>query len=132
MANYMAKNSFDLFEKADFVAPVPLHWRRLVSRKFNQSALILNHIPIHSQKKIYDLLLRHKNTPIQGTLGEEDRIKNVKAAFKLNPKYQIKGKKILLIDDMFTTGATINACAKLLKRKGAKEVYCLSFARGAP
>jgi ComF family protein len=130
MAQYMDQNSYGLFD-VDIIAPVPLHWRRLLKRKFNQSELILKHLRISPDQKIYDLLKRHKNTPIQGTLGENDRIANVKSAFKINPKYlkTIKGKKILLIDDMFTTGATINECAKVLKKKGALEVLCLSFAR---
>ena len=125
----MTIHSYGLLEKADIIAPIPLHWRRLLKRKFNQSGLIINHLKSFKDKKIYDLMLRHKNTPIQGTLGEADRIKNVRSAFKLNPKYQIKGKAILLIDDVFTTGATVDACAKVLKRKGAREIYCLSFAR---
>ncbi len=129
MGRYMSSNFHELLEKADIIAPIPLHWRRLLKRKFNQSALMIQHLEGFREKKIYDLMQRHKNTPIQGTLDEASRIKNVKSAFKLSPQYNVKGKIVLLIDDVFTTGATVGACAKVLKRKGAKEVWCLSFAR---
>lgn len=131
MAKYMEKNVHDLFLNADIIAPVPLHWRRLLKRKFNQSSLILQHLDIPSGKKCHDLLYRKKNTPIQGNMNEKNRIENVKSAFRVDDKYSktIKGKIVLLIDDVFTTGATINECAKTLKKKGAGEVWCVSFAK---
>ncbi len=131
MAKYIKKAPDDLLSNADIIAPVPLHWKRLLKRKFNQSSLILQHLDIDADKKYYDLLYRKKNTPIQGNMNEEKRIENTKSAFRVTEAYlsAIKGKNILLIDDVFTTGATINECAKTLKKQGAKEVWCLSFAR---
>jgi ComF family protein len=131
MSHYMTTHHFGLLDKCDIIAPIPLHQMRLFTRKFNQSALILNHFPQAKAAHIYDLLIRKRNTPIQANLDARRRIKNVKSAFSINKKYidNLKDKTVLLIDDVFTTGATVNECAKLLKRKGAKEVCVLSFAR---
>lgn len=117
----------------DFIVAVPLHPKRLRRRKFNQS-LILSRALLtkNSQKKLKsDFLLRIKNTAAQVSLKKKQREKNLKNAFALNPKYReiVKDKKILLIDDVMTTGATLENCAKILKKSGAKKVTILTIAR---
>lgn len=112
--------------------PVPLHWTRLFKRTYNQAALLAQKIA--SLKKwtyVPTLLLRSKRTPSQGHLSREERVKNVKNAFKVNAFYEplLPGKTIILIDDMFTTGATLHACARTLKGAGVKEVHALTLAR---
>lgn len=121
----------ELFKDVDVLIPVPLHWRRLYKRGFNQSALLAQHLG-HALKKEVDIssLKKTKNTPSQGDLSLEDRRKNVAACFQISSPAKIKNKSILLIDDVMTTGATLNACAKiLLKEGGAKDVKALCLAR---
>jgi ComF family protein len=108
---------------SDFhVSYVPLHWRRYLERGFNQSALIANAL-----QKPYSLLRRVKNIPQQAKLSRFDRLKNVKNAFSYSAT--IYPEKVLLIDDVASTGATLNACAKELKRFGVKEVWGCVIAR---
>lgn len=119
------------FKECDIIAPVPLHKKRLLKRRYNQSALIsrilarelsLEHGP--------DLLIRTKNTPPQqGNIKK--RSKNVRGAFKVGPKQRqaVKGKNILLIDDVYTTGSTAENCAKALKKAGAEKVNVLTIFR---
>lgn len=119
-----------------WIAPVPLHWTRLWKRTYNQSALIADAmIKIYSDSggseptsHIVDLLKRVKRTPpLRGNSGK-DRKKLLKDAFSLNPKYrqQITGRTIILVDDVYTSGATTDACVKTLKAAGAEKViiYC--------
>lgn len=115
--------------------PVPLHASRLWQRGFNQSLLIAKHLagPIAAEVRS-DLLLRRKRTrPLRGMSGKQ-RAAEVKSVFALNPAHKghIKGKKIILVDDVFTTGATVRACAKILKRGGADSVLVFCWARVVP
>jgi ComF family protein len=116
----------------DYVLPVPLHYRRLLYRRYNQSALLAKDL---SQRLDIpyrgDILKRVRATASQGHKSPKERIKNVKGAFAVNDTYlaAIKGKNLLLIDDVYTTGATLNACALALKKSGAAQVHCLSIAR---
>ena len=118
--------------KINFVIPVPLHWTRLASRRFNQSALLAKGVAKALQKPyISNGLKRIKKTPSQGRFNRIERIENVKDAFDVShrKKLRLEGKTVLLIDDVYTTGATLNACACALKRKGVKCVYALTFAK---
>lgn len=122
----------ELFHQAEYLVPIPLHWSRLVYRGFNQAAVLSYKL----SKKVKiphlaDLLERTRRTPPQGDLTAKEREKNVAHAFKLNKKYEqlIRGKHILLIDDVFTSGATVQACTKILKKSGAKQVDILTLAR---
>lgn len=116
----------------NYILPVPLHYRRLLYRRYNQSALLAKDL---SQRLAIpyrgDILKRVRATASQGHKSPKERIKNVKGAFAVNDKYlnAIKGKSLLLIDDVYTTGATLNACALTLKKNGAAQVHCLSIAR---
>ncbi len=119
-------------DEIDIIMPVPLHWRRLFKRRFNQAAEMA-----HAVGKVTGLevdatsLKRHKPTRSQFGLGARQRQKNVKSAFSINEKGKVgvKGKTILLVDDVMTTGATLNACAKALKKAGVVKVYAVSLAR---
>jgi ComF family protein len=114
------------------LVPVPLHWTRLWSRGFNQSALIAKSLAKTSNAVFCpDILVRQKRTPfLRGMTGKE-RGKMVSAAFAINPKWQgrIDGAKIILIDDVMTSGATSNACVKALKKGGAEWVQIFCWAR---
>lgn len=134
-ANYFTKllkqAGTKLFEDTDIIIPVPLHQKRLFTRRYNQSALITNLLARELSIDHYpDLLVRTKNTPPQqGNLNK--RFKNVAGAFKVAPNFKnnIKCKNILLVDDVYTTGSTAENCAKVLKRAGAEKVYVLTVFR---
>ena len=110
--------------------PVPLHPKRLRERGFNQSLLLARHLADGLCTELDFLSLRRvKSTLPQTGLDREERRKNVRSAFRLvNPK-AVKGKLILLVDDVATTGNTLNECARVLKRSGARKVLCLVLAR---
>ena len=113
---------------SDVVIPVPLHLKRLRQRGFNQATLIakkiFKDIPIS-----FDSLLRIKDTPHQMGLKKQERLKNISGAFKVVRKKDIESKRVLLVDDVVTTGATINECSKELLNSGAKEVKIFSLAQ---
>lgn len=112
--------------------PVPLHWTRLFMRTYNQAALLAQQIAKLKQLTYAPtLLVRKRRTPSQGTLSKNERFKNVKRAFVISKGQEalVKKRNILLIDDVFTTGATLNACAKVLLKAGAREVHALTLAR---
>lgn len=118
--------------KADILIPVPLHPLRLLARRYNQAALLAHKFSKETGIPVFlDGLKRVRHTPSQGHLNAGERAKNVKKAFAVTPRYieQIKGKNILLIDDVYTTGSTVNECARALKKAGAFEVNVLCIAR---
>ena len=114
----------------DFVVPVPLHTKRLRHRGFNQALLLaytmseVHHIPLS-----YDNLFRTRPTRPQVELSGVERVKNVAGAFCLKRPQEVTGKRVLLVDDVFTTGATMNECASVLKASGAASVIALTLAR---
>ena len=110
--------------------PVPLHPKRLRERGFNQSLLLARHVALQLGTTLDFLSLRRiRYTSPQTGLGKEERRKNVRNAFKLVHEDVVKGKTILLVDDVATTGNTLNECARTLKRSGSRDVFCLVFAR---
>ena len=121
-----------LLDGADMLVPVPLHWRRLLRRKFNQSALLA-----YGLSRVTDIpcapemLQRTIYTKPQMRMTREQRLTNVKRAFAVPElAYEmLRNKVVVLVDDVVTTGATVNACAKALKRSGAKEVRVIALAR---
>ncbi len=121
-----------MLERANYLIPVPLHPKRFVSRRYNQAALIAEALSKSSGIEHLPLAMKRvRSTPSQGHLNSEERAKNVQKAFDVNEKHHnlLVGKSIVLIDDVYTTGATVNECAKVLFKYGAKEVNVLSVAR---
>jgi ComF family protein len=115
---------------ADLIVPVPLHPRRLRWRGFNQSVLLARQVSCARATPMDPfVLVRQRETPPQTQLTEEERRKNMRGAFALNPDRPIEGKSILLIDDVYTSGATVNECSRTLRRAGAADVYVLTLAR---
>jgi ComF family protein len=118
------------FSHVDLVLPVPLHFERLQWRGYNQ-ALLLAELFFHDRKEIINpfLLQRVTNTPPQTGLKGRERRKNVLGAFAVKHPRQIAAKNILLVDDVFTTGSTLNECAKTLMDMGAEDVQAVTLAR---
>jgi ComF family protein len=114
------------------IAPVPLHRWRLWARGYNQSLHIARHLKLRNDNLLVsDLLTRTRNTPFLRGLSRTERAKAIKGAFRLNPLYDsiVKGRTICLVDDVYTTGATINGCATALKNAGCAKVIALCWAR---
>lgn len=129
---WMARAGADLAQHADLVAPVPLHWRRLAARRYNQSAELARGVAAAAGIGLcVDLLRRTRATPSQGGLTRRARRLNVRGAFDVAPRRQpaIRDARILLVDDVMTTGATVEAAARTLKRAGASRVDVLVLAR---
>ena len=118
-------------DRSDFVLiPVPLHKKRLKWRGFNQAEEISHQLSLFFKMSlISDVLLKTKQTLPQVELSGKERTDNVKSAFVCQNKNLIKEKKILLVDDVFTTGSTMEECARVLKDSGAKEVWGIAAAR---
>ncbi len=121
---------FQPFDHIDYVVPVPLHKVKKRYRGFNQSEYITRQIARNMNwKHLPNLIKRKRFTETQTKLNKEQRRENVSFAFKINSKYNIKGKNILLVDDVFTTGATVNSIAAALKEKQVNKVYIFTIAR---
>jgi ComF family protein len=132
MAGWMAAAGAGLIAEADLLVPVPLHYRRHVQRGFNQSVWLCAALRRRTGVRVgVDVLKRVKPTPSQGGLTAEGRRRNVQGAFRVRRKGQVKGLRLVLVDDVFTTGATAEACARELKRAGAGCVDVLTLARVA-
>lgn len=132
MAAWMARSGADLLEDTDIVAPVPLHWRRFVRRRQNQSAMLARPLADEPGRRfVPDLLVRRRPTPPQTGLSASARARNVAGAFAVRARHRARldGTSVLLVDDVFTTGSTVAACARVLRRAGAKRVDVLTFAR---
>jgi ComF family protein len=131
IASHLARH---LPEQRDglMVVPVPLHWTRLWSRSFNQSALIAQSLAQRNGLTyVPDMLIRQKRTPLLRGMAAKERRKILGKAFTLNPRWSddIRGARILLIDDVYTSGATSDACIKVLKKAGADWVQLFCWAR---
>ena len=117
----------DFSDSVDYVVPVPLHWRKRFQRGFNQSALIAKDLNFGDARFNTDLVcIRH--TEEQTSLTATARRKNVKGAFAVRKNHNFRGKNICLVDDVKTTGATLNECAKTLKEAGANKVFAFVLA----
>ena len=117
-------------EGVDILVPIPLHYTRLVKRKYNQSALLakelskLCHVPVD-----YTSVIKHKATKPQVAFSGKERIQNVKGVFSVKHQDKIKGKRVVLIDDVMTTGSTLTECALAINAAGVKSVDTLTVAR---
>ncbi len=131
-ARWMARAGAALLADADLIAPVPLHRRRLWMRRYNQAALLALALGRLAGKPcVPDLLLRIRPTPPQGRLGRRARARNVRRAFAPEPRRAalIAGRRVLLVDDVLTTGATVEEAARALTAAGARAVDVLTLAR---
>lgn len=131
-ARWMALAGRQLLTESDLIIPVPLHWQRLLSRRYNQAALLAAVLGRLSGKPVVpDLLHRRRATAKQGHLSRLGRQRNVKGAFALRQpgKVDLAGKRILLVDDVITTGATVDGCCRILLAAGAASVDVLALAQ---
>jgi ComF family protein len=129
---WLARAGGELAGEADLVTPVPLHWLRLALRRYNQAALLAQALAATAGRTcLPDLLKRTRRTPSQGHLSRSERQKNVAGAFCVHPRYRdnVAGARILVVDDVLTTGATARACAKALLAAGAAAVDVVTLAR---
>lgn len=134
MAGWMATTGAELLGEADVLVPVPLHYIRLVRRGFNQSVWLAAALSrLSGTPMCVDALRRARATPVQGRLSASARRRNVEGAFRARKSRlgQIRGRRVVLVDDVLTTGATAEACAKTLKRAGAACVDVLTLTRVA-
>lgn len=112
------------------VAPIPLHVRRMKEREFDQAYLIARQVAeITGLPLAVDMLTREKETEVQASKSKRERLKNVRGAFRVNRPEEWKGKDILLVDDVFTTGATVNEAARVLKKAKVGRVCVFTLAR---
>jgi ComF family protein len=128
----MARAGHELLKDADALVPVPLHWRRLWARRFNQSALLAKTVSEIAGVPIAgNALKRVKATAQQVGLSQKERASNVQGAFRVpaESKAEVGGRRLVLIDDVLTSGATADACARTLLRAGARNVDVIVFAR---
>jgi ComF family protein len=129
---WLAKAGSELLTGTDIITPVPLHYWRFVHRRFNQSALLAHSLAKNTGiRNLPDTLKRTRRTLPQAGLTRKQRVANVRGAFTVNPRHAstIKGKNILLVDDVLTTGSTLEQCAKTLLKAGATQVNVLTLAR---
>ena len=116
--------------KADIVVPVPLHPSRLRAREFNQSLLLADYIGRHMGLPVSaTALIRVVSTDPQTTLTRHERLRNLRRAFAVRTPLAVTGRRILLVDDVFTTGTTLNECAKTLLKAGAESITAITLAR---
>lgn len=132
LGSFMAGFSFPDFDFSEYslLIPVPLHIKRLRERGFNQSLLLAKEMGKKYKLPVnFSLLKRCNFTLTQTGLNRAEREKNIKGAFAVTDKNRLAGENIILIDDVYTTGATINECAKVLMKAGAQKVAALTLSR---
>lgn len=132
MGRWMTRAGREMLAEGDALVPVPLHWRRLWARRFNQSAALAGVISKSSGLPVlHETLRRVRATPQQVGLDKSQRALNVQSAFKvaLERRADVAGRRLILVDDVLTSGATVDTCARALLRAGAAHVDVLVFAR---
>lgn len=131
----MATHAYPAFEINDYdvIMPVPLHLERLRERGFNQSLVLARAVARAVSRELdFRILRRSLRTAPQTGLKKEDRVANVRGAFELVDRDRVKGKKVLIIDDVYTTGSTVRECSRILMKGGAGGVGVLTLARALP
>ena len=134
MGRLMAAAGREILAEADLLVPVPLHWTRLFWRRFNQAQALAEEVARHAAVPVEtQMLKRRKRTPPQVGLSRARRQANLQGAFVVPEAagLRIAGARLVLIDDVHTTGATLNACARVLRRAGAANVDVLTFTKVA-
>ena len=130
LCKFLSLSDPAIFENVDMIIPVPLHWSRRFKRMYNQSGIL--GVKLGKVKKIpccLNVLKRVRPTESQGHKHRKERERNVRKAFVVASPKSVRDKTILLIDDVMTTGATLNECAKVLKQAGAKEIKVITLYR---
>lgn len=129
-ATWMADAAGAAIAASDVIVPTPLHWTRLVSRRFNQSAWLAQALGRQTGLPVrVDALMRVRRRRSQGGLTAGQRQRNVQGVFRAAPGANLAGKTVLLVDDVLTTGATVAACTRALKRAGVAGVHVATLAR---
>lgn len=132
LGGWMARAGRELLADADELVPVPLHWSRLWQRRFNRSAMLARAISARANVPVADdVLLRTRATPPQVGLARKERARNVQGAFAVekSARIRVKGRNLIVVDEVLTSGATADACARVLRRAGAARVDVLVLAR---
>lgn len=130
LAQWMRRAGAELLGDADWLVPVPLHWTRLFARRYNQAAVLAQALARAGAPPVAaECLIRRRRTPSQARKNAAARRRNVAGAFRVRKPGEVRGKRIVLIDDVLTTGATVEECARALKRAGAARVDVLALAR---
>ncbi|MBO9448060.1 ComF family protein [Ruegeria sp. R14_0] len=133
-ARWMAQAGRELFRPDMLIAPVPLHWTRLLKRRYNQSALLAQHLGKEAGLEVCpDLLLRRVRTPALDGKTAAQRAETLENAISTHPKRvnRMQGRDVLLVDDVMTSGATLAACARVCLASGANHIFVLTLARVA-
>ena len=124
------KKAFDFIKSYDIIIPVPIHKKRMKERGYNQSELISRELSKKLELRIYtDVLIKIKNNKMQSTLDKKARKENTKNVYKLNKSEKIYNKKVLIFDDIYTTGATIAACINEIKKANPRKIGILTLAK---
>jgi ComF family protein len=132
LGRWMARAGAEILADADVVVPVPLYWRRSLARRYNQAAMLAKALGRQARVPVaHDLLRRTRHTEQQVGLSRADRAANVQGAFAVPDasKAAVRGKRIVIVDDVLTSGSTTDACARALLRARASRVDVLVFAR---
>ena len=130
LGRWMRRAGGDMLDGVDLLVPVPLHWTRLFARRYNQAGLLAHAIHDAGGPPVApDWLVRRRRTQSQGRLGPLARARNVRGAFRLRARRDVLGKRLVIVDDVLTTGATAEECARVLRREGAQFVGVLTLAR---
>lgn len=124
------KNICDFLKSFDLIVPVPMYKDKKSRRGYNQTELFAKNLGKNLELSYEEnILIKFKENKTQSLLPQNERTKNVRDVFKIENYFEIKDKKIILIDDIFTTGATIQICSKLLKKAGAASIIALVIAK---
>ena len=130
--NFLLKQQkiFEIIKTYDIILPVPISKKRYKKRGYNQTELIAREIRKKTDiELVTNCLYKEKNNVPQSTLNKEDRIENVKNAYIIKNSKIIKDKRVIIFDDIYTTGSTVNECSKLLKQNNVKEILVMTIAK---
>ena len=120
----------NLFQGLEIVVSVPLHPKKKRQRGFNQAEIIAQETArLLELEYVKDALVKDRNTPPQTSMTADERRRNVRGVFSLKKREEVEGRRVLLVDDVYTTGATLRECSQVLIRGGAREVRALTLAR---